>query len=77
MNKTRSNDVWDNQSRKEVRGLVATAHDETIPNPALYAILPAITACRKASAIATGFPATAIAVLTRTASAPISIASAA
>ena len=36
-----------------------------------------MVAMRKASAIATGFPATAIAVLTNTASAPISIASAA
>lgn len=48
-----------------------------IPSPASYAVRPASTACLKAFAISIGLPATAIAVFTRHADAPISIASAA
>ena len=61
----------------DVRGLVACAVWLTEPSPALKAFRPAITAMRNASAIITGSEATAIAVFTSTASAPISIASAA
>ena len=48
-----------------------------MPRPASYAMRPASTACLNATAMATGSPATAMAVFTKQAEAPISIASAA
>ena len=65
------------QSRKPVRGEVGSALSEPIPRPASRAVCPASTARRKARAIAMGSPEEAMAVFTKTASAPISRASAA
>src|SRR5437870_560910 len=62
-------------SRKPVSGLDAWAESLSRPSPARYARRPARTPRPNAAAISTGSPATAIAVLTSTASAPISIAS--
>ena len=65
--------------KKAVSGELASAINPLLcaPSPASNAILPASTAFLKATAIASGSPATAIAVFTRQADAPISIASAA
>ena len=63
--------------RKDVRGLVAAALTETAASPASHADLPPRHAWANASAIREGLPAAAMAVFTRTASAPISRASAA
>ena len=65
--------------KNAVSGELASATNPMacIPSPASYAVRPASTACLKAFAISIGLPATAIAVFTRHADAPISIASAA
>src|SRR4030095_5721652 len=65
------------QPRKAVSGLVALAVSCSAAKPTSYAMRPASTASLKASAMRFGSSATAIAVFTSTASAPISIASAA
>src|SRR5688572_21162930 len=62
--------------KNPVSGLVADALDLASANPISRASRPASTALRKACAIRLGSEAMAIAVLTNTASAPISIASA-
>ena len=63
--------------KNEVSGLLASATSCALAMRASKAMRPACTASLKASAICTGLPATATAVLTNTASAPISMASAA
>lgn len=63
--------------RNAVRGEVAFAVWEISDKPSSKAVRPASTACLKAMAIFSGLEAMAMAVFTRTASAPSSIASAA
>ena len=65
------------QPRKAVSGLVGEAVKDGAGRPISYASRPASTALRKARAMRTGSAAMAMAVLTSTAAAPISMASAA
>src|SRR5579864_7248498 len=77
LRKRKRHGLYSDVLRKPVSGLEAAAIVSSCARPASSAARPASTPKRKAAAMRTGLPAVAMAVLTKTASAPISIAAAA